>query len=351
MKSKLILLLLSALGRDKPKRETSDRGFTLIEVIVAMVILSIFIVASLSALVTGLNLKLKAKLNNEATLLIQQDLELVRYVAVSANNPTVGSTLPTASIASSVITVVLPIVLADGKNTLFNSSANASLKAGTETLGYTLAAKPALITTPSVSVKVDVTKTVKTIKLFAASTTASITVSASDVSKFAVGQSVLISSSTSALVGKISTIASTTITLVDGNNASLNVSGYPTDTPVTILPSSGETIADPSVCPSSTSSNRDTIATSSMAYLSSVSLASTSPPLPAVSPNPVVSGSTTVSQVSFNSRNYQIRRTATNPSNFRVQLDYEVIDKAVPSSPILASLKTEVIPSVANKCS
>ena len=366
MKNKLILLLLSAFGQKKPKRETSDRGFTLIEVIVAMVILSVFIVASLSALVAGLNLKLKAKLNNEATLLIQQDLERVRYVAASSNIATVGSTLPTAVIASRVITVTLPI-----NNPLSNFSSNPILKAGTAITGYTLASS----TATSISMNVDVTKTIKTTTLTAPSNTpsASPIIRVIDGSKFVGGQRVLIGSSTSTnvFVGTISSISVNEITFSTNVNAA-----YPIGTAVTLLPSSGETVADISACP-------DGIADQSMANFSSISLATTFPPSPTVSPNPftnvtttqlVLAGSPTKTiyqyqneaQVGFNGRNYQITRiakeapeptttdpTASDPRNFsntKVQLKYSVLDKATTSTTTLAELTTEVIPNVTFQC-
>ena len=99
MKNKLILLLLSSLQDKNRKTRVSDRGFTLIEVIVAIVILSIFILTSLTALVAGLNFKLKAKLNNEATLIINQDLEQFRYIASQVGIETVSS-VPTPSAIS-----------------------------------------------------------------------------------------------------------------------------------------------------------------------------------------------------------------------------------------------------------
>ena len=333
MKSKFILLLLSSLGQKKPKRETSDRGFTLIEVIVAIVILSIFILTSLSAVVAGLNLKLKAKLNNEATLLIQQDLEKVRYVASTANNLTVDSTLPTASVASSV---TLPIVLTDGKNMLSNSSVNASLKVGTETKGYTLAIKPAS-TDASVAVKVDVTKTLKTTKLDINALGTLATIIVADAAIFANGQNVLIGSS-SVVVRTVLSVNTTTRTVVFSTNLGNN---YAQGTPVTILPSSGETIADLSVCPSATNGYVNTIATRLITFL--VTAPQTK----------------TVSQVSLNNSNYAISRTPTKSpsSDFRVELDYKVAEPTAltaceTTNPdiCLAILKTEVVPSVALQC-
>jgi prepilin-type N-terminal cleavage/methylation domain-containing protein len=64
-----------------PKFPTSKAGFSLVEVLVALTILSVFIGLSMQAFLVAVILKARAEQKDEATNWIQEDLELVKYQA------------------------------------------------------------------------------------------------------------------------------------------------------------------------------------------------------------------------------------------------------------------------------
>ncbi len=71
----------------KPKLFTTDRGFTLLETIVAILIMTIFVSVSLQAMAISAILKLRAREYTEAIAWIQQDLEKVKYTATAYKLP------------------------------------------------------------------------------------------------------------------------------------------------------------------------------------------------------------------------------------------------------------------------
>ena len=106
--ARLDAMIEEILVTEGPERQTSDSCLK-----------SIFILAATSALVVGINGKLKGKLNNEATLVIQQDLEKVRYAATQFGYQVkVGSTTitPATNINS---TSLFKTVYSDG-TTIFS---------------------------------------------------------------------------------------------------------------------------------------------------------------------------------------------------------------------------------------
>ena len=367
MKNKLILLFLSSLHCGKCNSKVGDRGFTLIEVIVAIVILSIFILTSLTALVAGLNFKLKAKLNNEATLIINQDLEQFRYIASQVGIETVRS-LPTASAISASgtgttitgttnLSLIIPIVR-NGRDYLSSPSSNPGriLKIGDETTAYTLAAPlPASTdptvetpTDPSLAVTVDLSKINKNVSTLGLALTldgSKTSISVADASAFQAGERVVVGPASNG------TIFSFVVTSVNANTISfapLTPTGptggqiYPVNTRVVALPTVGEVIPDTSLCTSTT-------VTAIFDRLLALDAA------PNIDPDqPIVP--------TFNNRStYRINRKATrvNPTavakdpavtKAQTKVEYSVKDTAFSPTSNLAILTTEVIPSVAFTC-
>ena len=346
MKNKLILLLLSSLHWGKRNSKVGDRGFTLIEVIVAIVILSIFILTSLTALIAGLNFKLKAKLNNEATLIINQDLEQFRYIASQVGIETVSS-LPTASAISASgtgtttgttnLSLTLPIV-DNGRDYLSSLTLPITLKIGDETTAYTLTS---VLTSTSLAVTVDLSKINKNVSKLGG--TLPLTLNGSSISSITVADASAFQAGERVVVGPVlngTAIFSFVVTSVNANTisfASLTPTGqtYPVGTRVVALPTVGDVIPNTSLC-----TVTSTIFNS----------------LLAAAPNK------TNQSVTFNDRTtYQITRAttqlnptavATDPAITRAQAQvvYSVRDTAFSTSSDLATLTTEVIPNVAFKC-
>ncbi|WP_250125568.1 prepilin-type N-terminal cleavage/methylation domain-containing protein [Chroococcidiopsis sp. CCMEE 29] len=65
----------------KPELPNQEQGFTLIEVLVAILIATIFVTVSLQMVVIAAVFKARAKQYSEATTWIQENLEFVRYQA------------------------------------------------------------------------------------------------------------------------------------------------------------------------------------------------------------------------------------------------------------------------------
>lgn len=65
----------------KPKLPQQEQGFTLVEVLVAILVTTIFVAVSMQAIVLAAVFKTRAQEYAEATTWIQQDLENVKYQA------------------------------------------------------------------------------------------------------------------------------------------------------------------------------------------------------------------------------------------------------------------------------
>ena len=349
MKRKLAFLLLSSLHYRNRNLKAGDRGFTLIEVIVAIVILSVFIVASLSALVAGLNLKLKAKLNNEATLIIQQQLETDRYAATQVGTVTVNGT-PTTSSTSSPLALSIPISLFNNKNNFFGAANSSKLSTGSESSAYTLTSTPASATTSNIFVTLDTSKIVApttTLGTAITSSTNLTSMTVANASSIKVGDTLLVIGSTNVFTVLVVSISSNTITF-----AATNTNGsYAVGNKVTILPRSGDTIANIGLCTNGTTTISTTVGgtTTTKTF-----------PASTIGASFISFIGTLPSSTTFNGRTYQTTRlptaapdpTSTNAlatSTNKVQLFYGVKDTTVSSSD-LAFLTTEVIPSVTFLC-
>lgn len=75
----------------KPKSPKKEQGFTLVEVLVAILIATIFVTVTMQMMVIATVFKAKAQENTEATNWIQEDLENVRYQAGNLQFPSRSS--------------------------------------------------------------------------------------------------------------------------------------------------------------------------------------------------------------------------------------------------------------------
>ena len=349
MKNKLILLLLSAFGQKKPKRETSDRGFTLIEVIVAMVILSVFIVASLSALVAGLNFKLKSKLNNEATLIIQQDLEQVRYKSSyygEIKTITAVPTLPATGL-NTITGTTLPLAIPIADNGVRVSyTLDQALTIGGQSAVYKVTSNQpdtspnpiltSLLVTVDLSKLNTIKKTTLASSLTLTSSTAISSITVTDASNIQVGDRIVIgpvTASTDIFVTTVTGVSGTTVSFASFTNTTTTKT-FGGGTAVSILPRVNDVIAKTSTLTAFKDCTFSSTSTSSIAtgFINQVV------------PNP------TNSSTSLNGRTYQLTRAATTLSDTRVQLVYSVIEPTFSTTQSLAILTTEVIPSVTLQC-
>ena len=81
MKYSLISTKLTA------KPEITEEGFTIVDAIIGILIASIFLLVSLQAIVLATYFRVAAQRTSEGILLIQQDLEEIRYLATTTNLP------------------------------------------------------------------------------------------------------------------------------------------------------------------------------------------------------------------------------------------------------------------------
>ena len=70
----------------KPKPELqTEKGFAMLEVLVSILIVTTFVAVSLQAMVIAAYARVRAHEKSEAVLLIQEDLEQIKYQAIEAN--------------------------------------------------------------------------------------------------------------------------------------------------------------------------------------------------------------------------------------------------------------------------
>lgn len=90
------------------KKAQSNQGFTLLEVLVAMLIATFFVIGSMQALVLATALRVKAQESQRANQLIQEDIEVIRFQAeeFAQNNSLCSATTYTGGYAESLWTTV-----------------------------------------------------------------------------------------------------------------------------------------------------------------------------------------------------------------------------------------------------
>lgn len=87
----------------KPKLAKKEQGFTLIEVLIAILIATIFITVAMQMMVIAAVFKVKAQENAEATNWIQEDLENVKYQAGQLQFPQTKLTANATAGSTSII--------------------------------------------------------------------------------------------------------------------------------------------------------------------------------------------------------------------------------------------------------
>ncbi|MGH8000958.1 MAG: type IV pilus modification PilV family protein [Brasilonema sp.] len=115
----------------KPKLPKTEQGFTLLEVLVSILVATTFVAMSLQAMVLAAYFQVRAKEASEATLLIQQDLENLKYLAstyqhslLSANTAQNATTITLADTTDFTTSNTLTIQGDETKYTISNKSGN-----------------------------------------------------------------------------------------------------------------------------------------------------------------------------------------------------------------------------------
>ncbi len=121
----------------KPKLFTTDRGFTLLETIVAILIMTIFVSVSLQAMTIAAILKLRAREYTEAIAWIQQDLEKVKYTATAYK-------LPSTSLSAAINGTVVPVSVITVSSTSDFGSGD-QIKIGSDSKTFTITAPPVTV--------------------------------------------------------------------------------------------------------------------------------------------------------------------------------------------------------------
>ena len=85
----------------KPKLRQQEQGFTLLEVIVAILIATVFVTITMQAMVMAALLKTRAKEYSEAIAWVQEDLEAAKYKAALYQKTTLSSAV--AQNATSIV--------------------------------------------------------------------------------------------------------------------------------------------------------------------------------------------------------------------------------------------------------
>lgn len=88
------------------KKSQADTGFTLIEVVIAMLVAFFFVIGSMQALVLATAIRVKAQEKQRANQLIQEDIEQIRFEAenLPQNHSLCSATGYTNSYAASLAT-------------------------------------------------------------------------------------------------------------------------------------------------------------------------------------------------------------------------------------------------------
>lgn len=119
----------------KQKLLQQEQGFTLVEVLVSILIVTVFIGVSMQAMVIAAVFKARAKQYSEATTWIQEDLENVKYRAAQLNYATLttgAGTTTTGLQVSSVVGFAVGNTLTVGTDSTNNVIS--SINTGTSTL-------------------------------------------------------------------------------------------------------------------------------------------------------------------------------------------------------------------------
>jgi prepilin-type N-terminal cleavage/methylation domain-containing protein len=127
----------------RKRLKSADEGFTLIEVIIAILIATVFVTVAMQIMVVAAIFKVKAQEYAEATTWIQEDLENVKYQADNLQFPKTTLTADAAA-AASTITISTPT------DDICNSFAtNDTFRVGLETTNYKISSNGCTLPRPS----------------------------------------------------------------------------------------------------------------------------------------------------------------------------------------------------------
>lgn len=120
--------------RTQRKPKLGEQGFTLVEVLIAILIIVLFVGVAMQGMMVAVIFKAKAQEYAEATTWIQEDLETVKYIASKFQFPQ-ATLAANATAGSSSISVNAPNI------NIFNSFAtNDSLQVGLDSTSYKIIA-------------------------------------------------------------------------------------------------------------------------------------------------------------------------------------------------------------------
>lgn len=125
----------------KQKLLQQEQGFTLVEVLVSIIIVTIFVAVSMQAMVIAAVFKVRAKQYSEATTWIQEDMENVKYRAAQVNYTTLKTD---AGTASNVLQVSSIIGFAVGDTLIVGTDTTNNVISSIDESALTLRINPAL---------------------------------------------------------------------------------------------------------------------------------------------------------------------------------------------------------------
>lgn len=121
-------------------RKNQEKGFTILEVLVTILVISGFLLGSLQATVLAVFLRIQAQDKQEAANWIQQDLELIRYQAFILDGGVAVSATCTSGYASALNTAIGSItnpVVINNKN--YSVTRTPTSNSNILTINYTVA--------------------------------------------------------------------------------------------------------------------------------------------------------------------------------------------------------------------
>jgi prepilin-type N-terminal cleavage/methylation domain-containing protein len=289
----------------KPKLD-SEQGFTLIEVLAAILIMTLFIATTMQMLAIAAVFKVRAKQSGEATALIQQDIESVKAKAITIKNTTLSAV---AAPGDASITIV--------PNTTF--AVNDKLRIGSDFQGYSITSISGNTINVSPSIKITNVTNVSIGKAAGVSV-----IPVDSVLGFSVGDTIKIDSNTYTITSIDTSVSPKTFTV----NPPLAANVIQTAM-VQLVQPAGAIVSAINSCPTLTTA--PTLATGFG------SLVQASLPAQVTSPNYTITRTSAVKNVSP----YEI-----------VELNYTVTPVAASNTGVntLAKINAEVVADAALKC-
>jgi prepilin-type N-terminal cleavage/methylation domain-containing protein len=303
----------------KLKLSNPEQGFTLIEVLAAILITTVFVATTMQMLAIAAVYKARAKQNSEAIALIQQDLESVKSRAAILKTTTLTAT---ASPGDSTITVVSNSTVTPNSNFVVGDK----LRVGSDMLGYNITGISGNTITISPSLQLT---NVTNLSLATPSGTNPIQVDT--LSGFSAGDSVKIGSSIYKILATNTT--STTPTIKTMTLDQPLTASQPMTAQVQLIQPAGSIVSAINVCPTLTYTPT---ATTGFGYLLQQYLPTASPTVS--NPNYTISRTITVKptapfEIVQLAYNVKPQAGGTNGTNILAKVDAEVMAEAAVKCP------------------